>query len=232
MSRAPSGIPHAPPVTTGLLLGRIAAFLFLVFLNSPAVTAELTASPADTIGRLHLWQLVTALWVLPVNGGGLVQLFFELLLIYWIGGELEPRWGRRGFLILFFGAGIIGNLTTCSFGWMFFDRNAATQGAVFATTALLVAWGIVHRGEQRLMFGRLPVRPEIVAGLFVGIPLLADLLGGRYADLLGELVAIGTAFVLVRGYLDPHVYVGRAIRKRYRVLEGGKKPRKDPPLWN
>ncbi len=231
MSRAPSGIPHAPPATTGLLLGRIAAFLFLVFLNSDAVTTQLTASPADTISRLHLWQLVTALFVLPVNGGGLVQLFFELLLIYWIGSELEPRWGRRGFLVLFFVAGIIGNLATCSLG-MFLDPNAPTYSAVFATTALLVAWGIVHRGEQRLMFGRLPVRPEVVAGLFVAIPLLADLLSHRYADLVGELLAILTSFVMVRGYLDPHVYVGRALRKRYRVLEGGKKPRKDPPLWN
>jgi membrane associated rhomboid family serine protease len=230
MPRAQSSLPLAPPATTGLLLGRIAAFLFLVFLSSEAVTAQLMASPADTIGRMHLWQLLTSLFVLPVSGGGLVQLIFELLLVYWIGGEVEPRWGQRGFLLLFFVAGIIGNLATCSLG-MFLDPNAPTYGAVFATTALLVAWGIVHRGEQRLMFGRLPVRPEIVAGLFVAIPVLADLLGRRYASVAGELLAVLTAFAMVRGYLDPHVYVGRALRKRYRVLEGGKS-RKDPTLWN
>lgn len=224
--RPSAGFPHAPQATTWLIGAKLVAFLFFAFVRTQGLLEHLIPTPRTTIGELHLWQLVTGIFVERLDLGGVISLVLSLLILYWIGSQLEPRWGRRGFLILFFASGVLGTLVGCLVG-LVLSPSEVLDGSGFAITALIVAWGLVNRGRDVLVFGRLPGKAHVVAAILVALPVVATLIDGRFAQLAGYLVAIAAAFVLTRGFLDPQVLVGRArsawARRKYRVIDGGRK---------
>jgi membrane associated rhomboid family serine protease len=94
------------PAIKAIMIANLAAYL--VALIVPAITLGLGLRPADVVGRLHVWQLATYMFL----HGGVFHILFNMLALWMFGVELERMWGSRFFTRYYFAAGIGAALTT------------------------------------------------------------------------------------------------------------------------
>lgn len=119
--------------------------------------------PANNLGRLHHPDLFALSWSGLAHGyvwqlftfqfmhAGLLHLFFNGWAIYVFGRELEETLGVKRFLILYFGAGVVGGLFQALAG-SFWPRFAGpTVGASAGALGLLAAFATLFP-ERPLMF--------------------------------------------------------------------------------
>ncbi len=100
----------------------------------------------------RVWQPLTYLFL----HGGFMHLLGNMLGLYFFGSELERRLGSRRFLLLYFGAGVLGGL-----GWLLLSAGDTTvcigaSGAVFGIIGAFAAL-YPHRQITLLVFFVLPV---------------------------------------------------------------------------
>ncbi len=116
-----------------------------------------------------IWQFFTYLFI----HGGLMHLFSNMLGLYFFGNELEARLGRQRFLLLYFGAGLLGGL-----GWLILSSrsDAVCIGASGAVFGIIGAFAAIypHRQITLLVFFILPVTltARTLALIFGGVSLL------------------------------------------------------------
>lgn len=174
----PPGWRRMPPVTRAVLV--LVAAGYLLTLAAPAVAAGLALVPSAVFAG-QVWRLLTYAAVSASIG----SVLFSLLLVWSLGGEIEPRWGSRrlalflasatvlaGALGLFVGggAGLAPTLLALIFAWMlegprqsllFFGAFPMTRLAFAAIAFVLVVFGELEatRSLPRLLFvlGGLPV---------------------------------------------------------------------------
>ena len=88
------------PAIKAIMIANVAAFL--VALIVPAITLAFGLRPADVVGSLHVWQLVTYMFL----HGGVFHILFNMLALWMFGVELERVWGSRYFLKYYFVCGV------------------------------------------------------------------------------------------------------------------------------
>lgn len=221
---------------TGLLASAFVArpegpfsLLLLVGIAVMLSLAELRALWAARPGWLLGWVAgavvaVWALnaWVVPGQGYGLVG---AVVVLGWIGSAVERSWGEarvlRFALIVVGVTGLVGAL------WVLL---AARPGPVLPGErplmfALLTVWALMHARQvlpgTQIAIGKL-------VWLLVAFGVLDALLVGVVVGVM-ELLAIGLAVVLVRGWYRP-AYVRDRLklwqlerrRKSIRVIDGGR----------
>lgn len=178
--------------------------------------------PARVIEQFWIWQFFTYMFV----HFGVSHIFFNMLVLWWCGGELEQRWGPKFFLSYFLvcgaGAGFIYVLGTLGY-YLFTGKvlNLASPlvGASGATYGLLLAYGLIF-GDRVIHFMMLfPMQARWFVAILGAIELMTLLdsgAGGQTSQTsnLAHLAGIGVGFV----YL--------AIVARYRA-RGSKKGGKD-----
>jgi len=130
--------------------------------------------------RGYLWQLFT----FQLLHSGLLHLFVNGLVLYFIGATVERTIGAYRYLVLFFGAGLVGGvlqsilmlLLPHMYGTGLVGASAGV-GGVFAVLAML------YRGQIVLLFGILPVKAEKLLWVFLGIAVFFTLVpaGGNVA---------------------------------------------------
>jgi membrane associated rhomboid family serine protease len=76
--------------------------VFLLQAVVPSITFTFGLRPDAVYGQLHVWQLVTYMFL----HGGLFHILFNMLALWMFGGELERLWGTRYFLKFYFVTGI------------------------------------------------------------------------------------------------------------------------------
>jgi membrane associated rhomboid family serine protease len=76
--------------------------VFLLQAVVPSLTFTFALRPDAVYGQLHVWQLVTYMFL----HGGLFHILFNMLALWMFGGELERLWGTRYFLKFYFVTGI------------------------------------------------------------------------------------------------------------------------------
>src|SRR4030088_648896 len=72
--------------------------IFLAQTLVPSLTLMLGLVPADVLGGLQLWRLVSYMFL----HSGIFHILFNMLALWMIGSELEHRWGTRYFLKFYF----------------------------------------------------------------------------------------------------------------------------------
>jgi len=174
----PPGWRRIPPVTRALLVLVVAGYLLT--LAAPAVAVGLVLAPVAVLEG-QVWRLLTYAFVNASIGAVLV----DLLLLWQLGSEMEPRWGSRRFgaflaastllagalgLIVGGGAGLAPTVLALIFAWMleapsqsllFFGAFPMTRLAFAAIAFVLVVFSELEatRSLPRLLFvlGGLPV---------------------------------------------------------------------------
>jgi len=205
-----------PPFTRAVawLVGiNICVFFALVLLGMAPATAEIAhlgttlaaLTPALAVHGM-VWQLVTYSFL---NGG--LPLFFNMLMLWMFGAQLEQAWGTRRLLSLYFtsvvGAGLmsIGIAYTGAFG---FNSGIPITGAAPGLYGIYVAFGIAFAEAEIMMF---PLPFLIKAKYFTWILIVVTLAmslqqGPAVIPLLGGLLF---------GFLYVKWMYGRATRRSY-----------------
>jgi membrane associated rhomboid family serine protease len=129
------------PVSTALksiIAANVAVFLLQAVV--PGITSTFGLKPAAVSGQLHVWQLVTYMFL----HAGLFHILFNMLALWMFGGELERLWGTRYFLKFYFVTGIgAGALTVVvSLLWLEQLQYATIIGASGAIYGLLLAYAL------------------------------------------------------------------------------------------
>ncbi len=196
--RCPECSRQKTPVRTMRSLGTepyatyvLIALCVVAYIGSAASGSSLAGGPGGSLvadGALSGIQVADGQWWRLVTGGflhaGLLHLFFNMYVLYWLGSMLEPQLGRARFLGLYFASLLAG-----SFGALLLsDPRAQTVGASGAVFGLMGAAFVLQRAR-----GINPMESGI--GLFIllnlGITFIIPgiSIGGHLGGLVGGALA-------------------------------------------
>lgn len=99
------------------------------------------ASSASAVQTGDWWRLVTAMFL----HGGIVHLALNMYALWEAGFILSRLFGNRGFLLVYFGSGIVGSALSLHFSGQT-AVSVGASGAVFGVVGALLAAVVQHRG--------------------------------------------------------------------------------------
>lgn len=239
------------PVVRWLVIINVAVWLILqvivehYFMSEPVITYLFGLVPISVLHKFFLWQVGTYMFLHSFN---VFHIVFNMLLLWWLGSELEQRWGSKFFLAYYLvsgiGAGIIycvslliHSLLTGSFtGWT--SPVVGASGAIFG---LMLAYGIIF-GERVVYFMMVfPMRAKYFVMILGAVEVATLLNSGIGGSDVANLAHIGG---LISGFLFLKIYTRlqqgkwrKASGKRGRglrlVVNNDNKNEKDGPrYWN
>jgi membrane associated rhomboid family serine protease len=160
-------------------------------------------TPADVILRHRWWQLVTYAFL----HADVMHLVFNLLMLVFLGSELEARWGAAFFLRYYFfclvSAGVV-YLLVQPLVLGADGLRTPMVGASGGIYGLLTAYGILFAERTLLLMLLFPMKAKHFVWVLAGIEFLSSLYSGRnglssVAHLSG--MGAGFGFLWVRARL-------------------------------
>jgi membrane associated rhomboid family serine protease len=206
-----------PTVQTMIVVSATISGLFILVRPARPWIAHLAMGQ----GFLHgePWQAVTGLFTCL----DFVSFLFALVGLWFVAASIERDLGRRRFLTLFFGAGVLANVAAGLVAAAV-RQPVPAIGNGLAVLGLIVTFGRLYRRAQVSVFGSLVFPAYKVAWFWVLLSVLIALLNRDLAYLAGVIVASAAGYFLaapggLRQALDG--LRARRARQRYKVLEGG-----------
>ncbi len=214
MRMSPQGIQFVPvtPMVKKLLIVSLVSWFFLVmilqnfFLTGQPVFYWLGLVPHSLFTQFTIWQPLTYIFV---HSTGIFHVVFNMLLLWWLGAELEMRWGGKFFLTYYLVCGVgaafiylvsVGMyaLVTGNYS-VLLSPVVGASGSVFG---LLLAYGLLFGDRVFYFFMLFPMKAKYFVMILAAIELLSVLgsgVGGPVANLahLGGLVS---GFVFLWGW--------------------------------
>lgn len=193
-----------------IILITVAIFFILLLLRwvAPAVGLGIFAMGALTPSMvMHgaVWQLVTYSFL----SGGIFQIAFDMLSLWFIGAYLETTYGTRWVTELYFVSVVGAALTTIAVSYthiFHMTPHATTYGADGGIFGLLAAWAVLM-GDQKFILFPLPI--SIRAKYFVLIYILIA---------LAMVISGPSGFIYIAylgGALFGYIYIKMAPRRGY-----------------
>src|SRR5258706_6651271 len=148
------------PVTLALLLGNLVVFVILE-LHAAYDPAGLTwiydhfALSREGLSHWYLWQFLT----FQVLHGSRWHFVFNMLALYFFGRSVEESLGKKHFLLLYFGSGLVGGVLQSILGFLFPDKFGFwVVGASAGVFCLIAAFSMLDPAREILLFFVLPIR--------------------------------------------------------------------------
>jgi membrane associated rhomboid family serine protease len=143
---------------------------------APSLTWTLGLMPAKVLPELHVWQLVTYMFL----HAGVFHLLFNMLALWLFGSELERVWGTRYFLKFYFVTGIGAGALTVLFSFLPFDfaeslRQSVIIGASGAIYGLLLAFALLFPDRPIYMYLVFPIPAKYFVMIYGALALYASL---------------------------------------------------------
>ena len=133
--------------------------MFFVQNLFPVTEVWLALTPRMVVEHLYLWQLVTYMFL----HGGFWHLFFNLVVLYFLGNMVEGAWGAKRLLRYYFVCGVGGGLMH-----MLFNYDASVIGASGAIFGLYLAAAMLFPDAYVYLYFVVPVKIKyLVVGLTV-----------------------------------------------------------------
>jgi membrane associated rhomboid family serine protease len=132
--------------------------------------------PAFFVLDHRYWQIITYAFL----HGDVMHLFLNLLMLVFIGGELEATWGTARFLRYYFFCAISAGLLYLVLQMFRGDGlHTPMVGASGAIYGLLMAYGLIF-GERVLLFMMLfPLKAKYFVWILAGIELMTTVFSGH-----------------------------------------------------
>lgn len=168
--------------------------------------------PLRLVNDLHLWQIVTYLFV----HGDVTHLILNALMLVFIGAELEQLWGRSEFLRYYFACGIFSGVVYLLLQALVIGNlHVPMVGASGAIYGLLTAYGIFF-GERVMLFMLLfPMKAKHFIWVLASVEFLTLVFSANGGlSSLAHLAGMGGGFV----YLWIRAY---AVARHKRAARGG-----------
>lgn len=151
-----SFIKSRQPVNLIIVCINIAVFMILSLTGNPEDVEFMLEHGAEfapyVIERQEYYRLVTCMFL----HFGLEHLFYNMLVLIFLGDTLEKTAGKARYLLIYLGGGIAGNLLS-----VFLDVkkgeyavSAGASGAVFAVIGALIYLVICNKGQLEELSGR------------------------------------------------------------------------------
>ena len=218
------------PTVRTLVVALAVPWLFYVLVKPARGLMDdyLVLGPGVMRGRV--WQIVTSLFV---DRNPLA--FLNLLGLWFVGAAIERTLGRRRFLVVFFATGLAANLVIALLS-AWWGQCVLYSGCGDSVLGLFVGLAVLYGPAQVRVIGTLALPARVLAGLFVGLALIASAAYGAWPAVFGTVVAVCLAYLLCGGRgrdtRDLISWLQRKIgRRRWRVFEGGK-PARRPDRFN
>ena len=190
------------PAVRALLIANLCVFIIRIMVQrqAPGAFDILFGLSEDIYKNGFFWQIFTYMFL----HAGIIHILFNMLILYFLGTEIERTLGSRNFLVVYFVSGMLGGL-----GWLLLTADPGipcigASGAVFGLLGAYVAL-FPQRYITVLVFFILPItlKAWMLATLLAGIEFL--LMTARVEDqiahsahLAGLLAGYVFAFVVFR----------------------------------
>jgi membrane associated rhomboid family serine protease len=225
-----------PPVIKNILVINIVVFLIqfifenLRFGGYPgwyllnryfALNPLLGIDPAGQPYNFQIWQLLTYQFM----HGGFWHIFFNMLMLWMFGMEIENLWGSRKFLIYYLSCGIGGGIAQLLFSPLVSNYAAYTIGASASVFGVMVAFGMTFPDRYIfLLFPPIPMKAKYLIGFLILIEYLSVGNPGEPVAHLAHLggAAVGFLFIL---YYRKHGYHTSGLSDFFKKAFGRRKPK-------
>jgi membrane associated rhomboid family serine protease len=192
-----------------ILLGSLLGIWFVVniiieqfFMKEPKITLWLALTPYTFMKDYLLWQPLTYLFVQEPNP---ISMVFNLLILWWLGSELERLWGTKFFTLYFFVCGIG---TAILYSFVALSLSIATSQAQYmlgpvigvssALFGLMVAYGRFFGDRVVYFMFFFPMKSRLFMWVLIGIELVLVLNSHSGLSRTSSLSHLGGALV---GYI-------------------------------
>lgn len=228
------GQPTVMPLTKvvkNLIIANVAVWLVLQVIVEGYIFPSLDLSvyfglvPQNIFLNFFVWEFGTYMFLHDV--GNPMHLVFNMFTLWMIGGELEQKWGAKGFLKYYLASGIgaaviyfVGVVGYYLFTGHVTPMQIPVVGASGAIFGLLLAYGILFAERQMLFMFIFPVKAKwfvtILGVIELSMLMSRGIAGGQVANLahLGGIVA---------GFLYLTIWANRQKRNKDGGDGGGKK---------
>jgi membrane associated rhomboid family serine protease len=209
------------PVCRTLILINVAVFLAQWIFRDLDLGRYLPANSDDIFHRGWVWELITAAFYHEAP----IHLLFNMIVLWWVGRELESIYGSREFLWMYLTAALIGTLA-----WAVLDQFGPGAGvgrmlgASGAVSAAFIVYAMYYPTREILLFFIVPVPIWLAAVLFLGIDfmmLMQQLQGAPSAGVAFAAHLGGAAYGFLYKYYDlrwSRLIRPRTFRPRLRVV--------------
>ena len=203
-------IPMTPTVKVLIFLNVGIWFVFQLILENIVLKSDVITSifglvPERVITNYFIWQPFTYMFLHSADA--VMHVVFNMLLLWWIGAELEQLWGRRFFLTYYLVCGVGAGIIYTVAALIFYMATGRVQpllmpvvGASGAIFGLMLAYGIVFGERIVYFFFVFPMKARyfimIIGGIEVVMLLNQGIGGGQVANMahLGGLI---TGFIFL-----------------------------------
>ncbi len=241
-------VPSITPMVRNLVIINVVIWVLGVlifqkhFMQSEYLFSWFGLTPEVVISRAWLWQFVSYMFL---HSNSLFHVLFNMLMLWWLGAELERRWGSRFFLIYYLicgvGAGILYTLVVGAYSLITGDGAPLLSpviGASGAVYGLFLAYGMIF-GENIIYFLMIiPMKAKYFVMLLGGVELLT-LLSTGFSSNVANLAHLGGVVV---GFLFLYYWInfkGKRLRKttsrhgrKLKLVVDNESSKKDPKYWN
>jgi membrane associated rhomboid family serine protease len=212
-------LPPLTPMVRKILIASAVAFV-LQLLAGPDMVRIFGLDPLLATKGFFLWQYFTYVFL----HGDFSHILFNLLSLYFFGGDVERRMGSREFLRFYLlcgaGAGAIWVLLTLIFG-----GGGITIGASAAIFGLLTAFAVLFPDRIILIMFLFPMRAWAAALLFAGLELLASwAYAGSGVNRIAHLAGMAIAYAYLRRFtlgVQLRNLLGRRRPRPFTIHPGG-----------
>ncbi len=194
------------PIVKKLAIAMISVWLIMQIFMDKIFQLNLSTlfvlHPDFVIEKFWVWQLVTYMFFHALSP---FHIFFNLIMLWFIGSDLEKHWGPKFFLIYFFTTGVGAAIIYCLSVAIYAAITGAqgplvipVMGASGAIFGLMVAYGIIFSERVVYIFGILPLKAKYFALIASAIELSSLLTTGFAGGEVAHLAHLGGALV---GYI-------------------------------
>jgi membrane associated rhomboid family serine protease len=149
-----------PPVVKNLIIIMGAVFLLQTLVGG-WIEFYFGLIPILVWKEFFLWQLFTYIFL----HGGFSHILFNLLALWWFGGELENYWGSKKFLFYFLFCGIGAGICTILFTPDIYQRIPVI-GASGAIYGILLAFAWLFPNRPILIYFLFPIPAKYMVIIF------------------------------------------------------------------
>jgi membrane associated rhomboid family serine protease len=207
-----SGGPFSnlPPMTRCILIINVAVFL-VTFLVPPLhrwINLLFSVYPVNYWGALQVWRLITYQFI----HHDFFHVFFNMLMLYFLGPLLEGFWGPRLFLRFYLISGAMGGIVytlLVLFGPLPAGPMVGASGAIYG---LMAVTAVMFPRMQVYLFGIIPMNMVTLLGLAALISVMNFLSGTNAGGEAAHLTGMGVG--LFYAYVKPRITTLRMTRSK------------------
>ncbi len=173
------------------------------------VTSSLDLEAAKVIDEYQVWRLVTYMFC----HAGPWHILWNMLFLWWFGGEVEKIYGSREFLIFYFLAGLVASLTMTITDWWSGSR-IPTVGASGAVMGVVVVFTLYNPRHHINIYGIFPIEMRWMLLIYLAADTFGLIQPG-YSPVAHVAHLAGAAYGFAFKYFD--LRVGHLFSRRIRL---------------